>query len=245
MEPTPAGWHTIDDQPTHPPATPERPGLDRRVALILAAAGLVVALGAAGFLALATPHPELVVEGSRPLPSGSPSADASEPAGAGSTAGLTSVLVDVEGGVAQPGLYRLPGNSRLGDAVRAAGGFGPRVDAAAAGLTLNLAEPLIDGGKVHVPVRGASTPVVKPTTGGAGGSTSGPPAGTPTGTLVDLNAADQAALEALPGIGPVTAAKIIAAREEAPFHTVDELRDRKLVGPSTFQKLKGLVTVGR
>jgi competence protein ComEA len=153
------------------------------------------------------------------------------------------LVVDVAGAVAQPGIYHLPVGARIGDAVDAAGGFSPRVDAERVGRELNLAASLTDGQQVHVPSRddpaaggGGDGPA---TGGGAGGGGSGG-----SGDLVNLNTATQAELEALPGIGPVTASKIIAAREEAPFRSVDDLRGRGLVGEKTFGELKALVTVG-
>jgi competence protein ComEA len=87
---------------------------------------------------------------------------------------------------------------------------------------------------------------VVPSRDDAVGGSAGPGGGSgggPGGALVDLNSATEAELEALPGIGPATAAKIIASRETTRFATVQDLRDRKLVGQKTFDGLKDLVTV--
>jgi competence protein ComEA len=157
------------------------------------------------------------------------------------------LVVDVAGAVLHPGVYHLQAGSRVADAITAAGGFGPRVDAPAA-QALNLAAPLTDGVQVRVPSRddppaggaasrGASAGSASGGTGVAGAAGAG-------GGQVDLNTATSTQLDTLPGIGPATAAKIIASREERRFVAVDDLQTRKLVGASTFAKLAGLVTVG-
>ena len=157
--------------------------------------------------------------------------------GARFSAPPAELVIDVQGAVARPGVHRLAAGSRVGDAIDAAGGYSTLVDLAAASATLNLAAPLVDGAKIHVPARGE---VVAP--GPAGSDTSGPGEG--GGDLVNLNTATAEELDTLPGIGPVTAAKIIVAREQAPFATVDELVSRDVLGPATFEKLRALATVG-
>ena len=149
------------------------------------------------------------------------------------TAASDTLVVDVTGAVRKPGVYRLPIGSRVVDAVTAAGGFGPRVDGARAAQELNLAARLQDGDKVAVPSRDD-----RPATGRAGPGANPSQAGP-----VNLNSATASELDALPGVGPVTANKIIAARQESPFRSVEDLRSRKIVGPATFEKLKDLVTV--
>ena len=153
---------------------------------------------------------------------------------------LGKIVVDVAGAVANPGLYDLATGARVGDAIDAAGGFGPRVDVDRVGRELNLAATLEDGDQVRVPSRDDPTTTPGGGTGGSGGGGGG----SGGGGLVNLNSATQAELEELPGIGPVTAEKIIAAREEAPFRSVDELRERGLVGEKTFEDLRALVTTG-
>jgi len=162
--------------------------------------------------------------------------DARAPGGAAAEA----VVVEIAGAVQKPGVFRLPLGSRVGDLIEAAGGYGPRLDADRASQGLNLAARLTDGDRVTVPSRDDAVDAVGAVGAAGGSATAGAPA---TGTPVDLNRATSAELEALPGIGPVTVAKIITSREEQPFTAVDDLRTRKLVGAKTFDKLKDLVSV--
>ena len=153
------------------------------------------------------------------------------------SASLDAIVVEVAGAVLRPGLYALPRGSRVGDLIAAAGGYSPRVAADLAGLQLNLAAPLKDGQQVRVPSR--DDPLAAPTPRGDSSSTDGP-----GGRLLDLNRATAAELEALPGIGPVTAGKIVASRTERPFATVDDLLARKLVSSKVLDGIRALVTAG-
>jgi competence protein ComEA len=157
--------------------------------------------------------------------------------------GSGDLVVDVAGAVVTPGVYRLASGARIGDAITAAGGFGPRVDVDRVGVELNLAATLTDGAQIRVPSRDDPSPSAGGTGTGRSG-TGGAGTGGGSGGPLNLNTATQSDLEALPGIGPVTAGKILESRAGAPFRTVDELRERGLVGEKTFEKLKPLITVG-
>jgi competence protein ComEA len=208
--------------------------------VMIGAVGVAVLTAAGIALWLATPQPELVLEpGLRGEPADVAGLIGDEPA-ATAQAVAADVVVDVQGAVERPGLHRLAAGSRVGDAIASAGGYSVLVDIDAAAQRLNLAQRLQDGDKIHVPMRGemvadAQTehpvPSGEPATGGAGG-------------LINVNTASAEELDTLPGIGPVTAAKIIAAREEMPFGTVDELLGRGVVGPATFEKISELITTG-
>ncbi|MBI2777995.1 MAG: ComEA family DNA-binding protein [Chloroflexi bacterium] len=240
MEPSPTPWRVIDAEAEPSPAlrarsgSPAAPPVSSRATLaaVVAIAGLAVAAVVIGTGALALPAGDAGGLGAGlALPTGDP----------GGSAARGELVVDVGGAVVAPGVYRLPAGSRVADALAAAGGFGPRVDAVRAATTLNLAAPLEDGAQVIVPSR--DDPTVPDGGGAGGGSGEGAGGGSGVGGLVDLNSATQAELEALPGIGPVSAGKIIAAREEQPFASVDELRTRKILGQKTFEALRDLVTV--
>ena len=138
-------------------------------------------------------------------------------------------------------MFRLPAGSRIGDLVAAAGGYGPRVDADRAARELNLAAPLTTATtsacRRGTMPRSTVAPAARVRSAGSGA------AGGASGRPIDLNRATAEQLDTLPGIGPATAAKILASRDEQPFASVDDLRTRKLVGEKTFEKLKDLVTV--
>jgi competence protein ComEA len=141
------------------------------------------------------------------------------------------LVVDVAGEVRRPGLYRLPQGARIADAIARAGGATTRAQ-----ITLvNLAAPLADGEQVLVPRSSAGTP--------AAAVGVAPPGGSPTPTApVDLNTATAEQLDALPGIGPVTAQKIVAYRvAHGPFRSVDELDAIPGIGPARIADLRGLV----
>ena len=253
MEGLPSDWRVVDGPtPERSPRSsrPDGPGIAGRWWPFAVAAGIALALTmAAGFLWLTTPSPEVVfdttgsaiVDGQDASPP--PLAGLALPAPTGlPSASPTDIVVDVEGAVARPGLLRLPNGSRVGDAIAGAGGFSPRVDAVATAHTLNLAQPLADGDKVHVPELGAPMPsTVAPTSPAVAPAGDVPATG--IGGLVDINHADGPALETLPGIGPVTASKILEARTQQPFARVDELRARGVVGEATFEKIRELVAV--
>jgi competence protein ComEA len=135
------------------------------------------------------------------------------------------IVVDVAGAVRRPGLYRLPQGSRIADAVARAGGATGKASLDG----VNLAAPIVDGEQIVVPARTPS--------GAAAGAGGGAPAGP-----VSLNTATAEQLDALPGIGPVTAQKIVDYRaQHGAFHSVDELDAISGIGPAKLEQLRGLV----
>ena len=152
--------------------------------------------------------------------------------GAGGSQALGSIVVaHVAGAVARPGLYRLGGSPRIADAIDAAGG--PATDADLD--QVNLAAPVADGERVYVPRRGESPPPVAGAGGGPSAAAAGP---------LDLNTATAEQLEDLPGVGPSTAAAILAYRQEhGRFRSVDELLEVRGIGEARLAELRPKVRV--
>jgi competence protein ComEA len=164
---------------------------------------------------------------SEPLAPVVPSEASDAPSGA--AAAGEELVVDVAGKVRRPGIVVLPAGSRVVDALDAAGGARRGVDL----TSLNLARPVVDGEQILVgvaPVAGVAGTVDAPAPDGA--------------TLVNLNTADQAALDTLPGVGPVTADAILTWREaNGAFTSVDELLEVDGIGEATLADLAPLVTL--
>lgn len=228
---------SLDDAPLHRPAPPRswRERVEQLAdatgttpARIFVGGALVAAVVLAG-LWLTRP-PATPVEAAlpfasttAPLPAASPVASAAE-----------VLVVHVAGAVVVPGIHELPAGSRVVDAIEAAGGLAPNAD----GARLNLAAPVADGQRVYIPAVGESAP--PPVVGGSDGAG---PAGAAAGP-VDLNQADEEALDALPGVGPATAAAIIQHREEiGRFTSVDQLLDVRGIGEAKLEQLRPLVSV--
>lgn len=140
--------------------------------------------------------------------------------------------VYVAGAVEQPGVYALPPGSRVQDAINLAGGFLPSANVEA----INLAAFLKDGEQIYIPEIGEMSLTLEARS---------PEVGSLFTRQIDINTATQAELESLPEIGPVTAAEIIAYREQhGAFNSIEEIQNVPGIGAKTFEKIKDLITVG-
>jgi competence protein ComEA len=149
------------------------------------------------------------------------------------TLAVRTIFVQVAGAVRRPGVYEMTEGARVFQAIQKAGGFVEAADE----QTVTLAAQLTDGCRVYVPREGETTiTAVAAVIGGT--SAKGPSGGGP----VSLNSATLEQLDALPGIGPSTAQKIITYREtKGPFTSVDQLTEVPGIGPSKLEELRPLV----
>lgn len=221
--------------PSEPGGPRWRVGLGAVVVLLLVV--LAVSVGVSAFATRGGAGDDLVTvePGTGAGPSSGP--------GTAPPGGASVVFVHVHGQVASPGLFELPEGSRVVDVVAAAGGFTADADQAA----VNLARVLVDGEQLRVPAVGEVVDGASADGGPGGGAGSG--GGGAAGTagvdgVVDLNLADDAALQTLPGVGPATAAAILAWRDEnGRFRSVDDLLGVPGIGPKTLEKLRDRVRV--
>lgn len=198
----------------------------RAHAAVIGVVGLVALLGAIWGISQARTVPVAVAA---PTPVAASVAPTPE-----STPTPPPLRVHVVGAVAAPGVVRLPPGARVEDAIAAAGGLLPEARPG----ELNLAAPVADGAQVVVgdarepggEVRGVGSSGEVPGSAGSGGA-------------IDLNAATLAQLDALPGVGPVTAQAILARRDERRFTRVEELLEVDGIGQKTFERLEPHVRV--
>lgn len=256
----PEGWlpdddiEVVDEPPARPeldaePDTPVEAGLPegigrhrapgptirldpgRRGMWSLWAAGLIAALVLVGWTWLDRPQVQPVSGSAGPSTAVRTSAPSTPSVGEVAETSST-VVVSVIGRVKRPGLVTLPTGARVADALAAAGGLLPNTDAA----SVNLAAVVSDGEQVAVGLPGAAG------ASGAVGSGASPPSG--PAALINLNTATAADLDALPGIGPVLAQRIIDYRDQqGRFTAVDQLDDVPGIGPAIAAQLAKRVTV--
>lgn len=150
---------------------------------------------------------------------------------------LAPILIQVDGAVKNPGVYSLPRESRVRDAIESAGGYSEKASA----NSVNLAARIKDGEKIIVP-SSDSTPIPA-NAAGASTNLDSRAVSLPTG-LVNLNTATASELETLPGIGQTRAGDIITYREaHGGFKSIEEIQEVSGIGPATFERLKDLITV--
>lgn len=180
------------------------------------------------------------------LPATSPGTNAAPPAGdtraaadaSGAGPTVEQVVVHVAGAVVTPGIVTVAAGARVAEVVERAGGPTGSAELGA----INLARTVTDGEQVFVPQQGEATPGAQAGPAPAAGGDGPAGAGTSEPAPVDLNTADQAALETLPGVGPAIARRILDwRRDNGGFHSVDELQEVPGIGPATMERLRPLV----
>jgi competence protein ComEA len=190
----------------------------RGIAILCSAICFVVGGAIVYLTTRTTPSTPIVIHTPPPTPTSRP------------TPTSAPIRIHVAGAVDRPGVYELPPSSIVQEAIDAAGG--PTSDADPD--CINLAQELQDHQQVYVPHQGEANPP-PPISGGESGG----------GGLVNINTATATELETLPRIGPATAQKVIAYREDnGPFETIEDIKNVPTIGEATFEGLKDLIAVG-
>ena len=198
-----------------------RLGLRARKAVAAAGAIMVVVLGSIGVLAMRSDGLVITRASEEQLPMAEDQPD-DVVSDDGEPPLLPSIVIHVDGAVAHPGVYTLMGDPvRICDAVDAAGGLTGEADTS----TINLAAPIVDGSKVHIPAEGDEA--------------SHSEVGEASGGLVNINAADADTLMELPGVGEATARAIIESREQlGPFTSLGDLLRVNGIGEKKLERIR-------
>lgn len=144
----------------------------------------------------------------------------------------STIKVDISGQVQSPGVYSLPSDARVEDLIKVAGGVTEEADQEFLSKSLNLAQKLSDGMKIYIPKSGEVGQSISSGVAGVSSQTQN--------TLININTSSSSQLESLPGVGPVTAQKII---DQRPYGGIEELFTKKAVNKATYEKIKDLVSV--
>ena len=179
------------------------------VPLVIALAGVVLIIGGIVYPKIKTEEPEVVVEKSET---------------ATSSTATKFIIVDVEGAVEKPGVYQIPYDSRIVDALIPAGGLSANADRNTISKTINLAQKLTDGTKIYFPEINNSN------ISNNSNATN----------LINVNNASITELDSLPGVGAITAQKIIDNR---PYQNTSDLLTKKVVSSSVYSKIKDKLSV--
>jgi len=151
---------------------------------------------------------------------------------------LTSgeIRVDIEGAIANPGVYKLFEGAIVEDLINEAGGLSDKVDGAKLAAEVNRAQKLRDGDKIMIPIMGEVAGAASAPTSSSGGTT--------VAGKININSASAEQLDTLPGIGPAYAARIIQYRESnGAFSSIEEIKEVSGIGDATFEKIKDLITI--
>jgi len=164
---------------------------------------------------------------------------------ASQSANLGTILVDIEGAVGNPGVIRLPAGSRVEEAIQSAGGLRSNADTAYISQNINRAMKVADGMKIYIPSLGEATTSYNTSSVKTGGETShninqSDSGQSQSGAFISINMASKDQLDSLPGVGPVTAQKIIDNR---PYERLEDVVTKKAIGASLFEKLKNSLTL--
>jgi len=173
-------------------------------------------------------------------PVASPAAGPSAEPGVAAASPAPDVMVYVCGAVRSPGVVRLPAGARVTDALELAGGPTAKAELAA----VNLAAQVTDGQQILVPERGATAAAATAAGDAAASSTAGSAIGTAPAALININTASLEELDALDGVGPSTAQKIIDYRTaNGGFKTIEEIKEVPGIGDAKFAAMQGSITV--